>query len=549
MTSKPVTKSEPPPERRSPADPAATRTPIVPIPEVPEAATRVDAPEDPRHVEGEPRGTGGGVSDPFPPFRWPSERPAPERERLPRIVSPSPARRLRLGVAAAGVVLATAIYLVPSPEGLAVEGKAAFAVFVACIALWITNALPIGVTGLLAVALLAVTGGLEPAEAYAAFGNSAVFFILGVFIFAAGIIQSGLSKRMALAFLQRFQRGPYTLAAGMMLTAAFLTVWMPAQATAAMLFPITVEIARAAKLEKGSSPYGRVLFLSAAWGAMIGSNASMLGSARAPLALGLLEEGFGTTIGFDAWIAASGPVVVLGLIVGLLVLRFAYRTEAVELGAARSVIAEGVAALGSMGPRQARVAIVTAATIAAWILLGGVIDRAAVALLAAVAMFAVGVLRWNDLEGYVQWGIVLMYGGAIAVGVAIDRTGAAEWLVSGLLDGVRLPPYVAIAGLALLMVALSEVMSNAAAVAVLLPLAFTLTGPLGLTPTAMVLTTCIGAGLAFTLPISSAPNTLAYSSGYVGMRDMMLVGSVMTAVQISILMLVAWLYWPMLGLI
>jgi len=76
------------------------------------------------------------------------------------------------------------------------------------------------------------------------------------------------------------------------------------------------------------------------------------------------------------------------------------------------------------------------------------------------------------------------------------------------------------------------------------PCTFTLSAPLGLTPTAIVLTTCIGTGLAFTLPISSAPNTIAFASGYVRMRDMLVVGSVMTAAQLTILLLVAWLYWP-----
>src|SRR5690606_12722427 len=163
--------------------------------------------------------------------------------------------------------------------------------------------------------------------------------------------------------------------------------------------------------------------------------------------------------------------------------------------------------------------------------------------------FASGVLRWQDLEGYVQWGIVLMYGGAIAVGVAVHRSGAGEWLVGGIVRDAQLSPYIALAGLAILGVLLSEVMSNAAAVAVLLPLAFTLAAPLGLTPTAIVLTTCIGSGLAFTLPISSAPNTIAFASGYVRMRDMMVVGSVMTAIQLIILLLVAWLYWPRIGII
>jgi sodium-dependent dicarboxylate transporter 2/3/5 len=322
---------------------------------------------------------------------------------------------------------------------------------------------------------------------------------------------------------------------------------MPNQATAAMLFPITLEIARAAKLQQGSSSYGRVLFLALAWGAMIGANASILGSARVPLALELYEQRFGATITFAQWVLASTPVVVAGLVVGLLVLRLSYRTEAVNLEGARRSIAEGVARLGPIGARQLRVAAVMAVTITAWILLNGHVDRAAVAIIGAVCMFALGGLHWRDLDGYVQWGIVLMYGGAIAIGVAIDRSGAGGWLVSGLLGRVALGPVAALAALAVLAVALSEVMSNAAAVAVLLPLAFTLSASLGLSPAIMVLTACFGAGLAFTLPISSAPNTIAYASGYVSMRQMALVGSIMTVAQVALLLFVQWAYWPLLG--
>src|SRR5690606_5188190 len=140
-----------------------------------------------------------------------------------------------------------------------------------CTALWISNAIPIGITGLLAVALLGLSGAMTPAEAFAAFGNSAVFFILGVFIIAAALMRTGLSKRCALLFLSRFGSTPHGLATGMMLAAACATMWMPAQATAAMLFPIAFELARAMRLRPGASPYGKVLFLSLAWGAMIGS--------------------------------------------------------------------------------------------------------------------------------------------------------------------------------------------------------------------------------------------------------------------------------------
>jgi sodium-dependent dicarboxylate transporter 2/3/5 len=142
-----------------------------------------------------------------------------------------------------------------------------------------------------------------------------------------------------------------------------------------------------------------------------------------------------------------------------------------------------------------------------------------------------------------------MYGGAIAVGVAIDRSGAATWLLEGFVRDIHPPVIVAVAGLAVLAVGLSEFMSNAAAVAVLLPLAFALAVPLGASPQAVVLTTSFAAGLAFTLPISSAPNTIAYASGYVSMRDMFVVGSIMTCAQLLLLLLLAWLYWPRIGLI
>ena len=480
-------------------------------------------------------------------FEWPADRPedgSADRRKAP------PTRgegRLRRWLAILGCAIGTAIVFAPAPPGLEPAGKASFAVFVIAVTLWVTQVLPIGVTGLLAVALLGVLGGLEPAEAYAAFGNPAVFFILCVFIMAAALIHSGLSKRLALLFLRRFEGSPFRLAAGIMSVAAFMTVWMPNQATAAMLFPITLEIARAAGLKAGESSYGRILFLALAWGAMIGANASILGSARVPLALELYEQRFASTITFAEWLIASLPVVVIGVLVGLAVLRLSMEKEPIDLRGAQRAIEDGVRRLGPMGPMQWRVAGVMIATVAAWIFLSGQIDRAAIAVIGAVGMFALGTIKWNDLDGYIQWGIVLMYGGAIAVGVAIDRTNAANWLVSGLFDRFTLPPFVVLAGLAILSVALSEVMSNAAAVAVLLPLAFTLTDVTGIHPSLMVLTACFGAGMAFTLPISSAPNTIAYASGYVGMRNMAVLGSFMTFAQLALLLAVQWLYWPLLG--
>jgi len=494
-------------------------------------------------------GTAAEPSSAASAFQWP-------KDRAPGVVPPPPKKTRRPGygtigrwvVASSGVVGGLTVYLLPPPEGLTPAGLAACAVFLVCTTLWISDLLPIGITGLLAVALLGLTGAMPISEAYAAFGNSAVFFILGVFIIAAAMIHSGLSKHLALFFLKRFKGGAYRLSTGIMMTAAFMTIWMPAQATAAMLFPIALELSRAMGLKKNKSEYAKVLFLSLAWGAMVGSNASFLGSTRAPLALGILQRSFGETITFGQWMLASAPAVVLGLLLGLVVLRFGFKREAVDIVAGREMIETSVAELGPLTPHQFRVAGVIGATVCSWVFLGGRVDLAALALLGAVTLFAIGALKWGDLDGYVHWGIVLMYGGAIALGAAVEGSGAATWMVERVIAGVEIPPFAAVVGLALLTVVLTEFMSNAAAVAVMLPLGFSMSGQLGLDPVVIVLTCSLAAGLDFTFPFSSAPSSIVYAGGYLRMRDMLVVGSVMTLAQILLLLLVSWLYWPMIGL-
>jgi sodium-dependent dicarboxylate transporter 2/3/5 len=316
-----------------------------------------------------------------------------------------------------------------------------------------------------------------------------------------------------------------------------------------MLFPIVLELARAMGLRRHESAYAKVLFLSLAWGAMVGSNASFLGSTRAPLALGILQQTTGATITFGEWFVAAAPVVGLGIPIGLLILALGFRREAVDLAAAQRMMDESVAELGPLGAHQLRVTGIILLTVCSWVFLGGRVDLAALALLGATALFAIGALRWSDLDGYVHWGIVLMYGGAIALGSAVEGSGAAEWLVTRLIDGVTISPYLAVVGLALLTVLLTEFMSNAAAVAVMLPLGLSLAASLGLSPVVIMLTCSLAAGLDFTFPFSSAPSTIVYSSGYLRMRDMLVVGTVMTVSQVILLLLVSWLYWPRIGLL
>jgi sodium-dependent dicarboxylate transporter 2/3/5 len=195
------------------------------------------------------------------------------------------------------------------------------------------------------------------------------------------------------------------------------------------------------------------------------------------------------------------------------------------------------------------VGIVVMLTITAWIVLGHRVDLAVISILGASTLFATRAISWEEAEKRIYWNIVLMYGGAIALGVAIERTGAARWLVEQYLSGITISPLMAVVAVVVATMLLSEFMSNVAAVAVMLPLAFSLGNQLGASPMALTLAASIGAGLDFALPFSSAPNTIVFASGYLRMTDVVKAGGVMTLLSVLIVVLVAWFWWPLIGLV
>ncbi|MCK4829768.1 anion permease, partial [bacterium] len=226
-------------------------------------------------------------------------------------------KRIKHSVFIFSLIIAIMAVILPTPAGLSRPAQNCLAVFVLCIALWVTALIPISITGLLAIVLLPALKVIDSRTAFSLFGSSPVFFILGVFIMAAALMKTGLSSRMALFFLTKFDRGPRSLIAGILLSSAFLSFWMPEHAVAAMMLPIVLEIARALKLEPIVSDYGKALFLSLAWGAIIGGVGTLLGGARNPLAIGILQQTFDMNITFLQWVIAAVPIVFVLLIIAL----------------------------------------------------------------------------------------------------------------------------------------------------------------------------------------------------------------------------------------
>jgi len=460
-----------------------------------------------------------------------------------------PIRLHKLVLVAAALALIVIIMTHEPPGGMTTAGRNALAIFVLCLSLWVTNLIPLAATSLLAIALIPLLGVMQPARAFSFFGNQAVFFLLGVFLLTATMIRTGLSKRVALLFLERFDRSPRFLIFGILVSCAFFALWMPEHAVAAMMFPIVLEVSSQLDLKPHQSRYGKALFLSLAWGAIIGGVGTFLGGARAPLAVGLLQESYGQTITFLQWAKAALPVVVLMVPLATVHLMLLFPPDIGEVKKARHFLRQELDRIGPMTAREKRMGLLILATILAWILLGHRVGLAEISILAAIMLFILKIVHWNEIEDYVNWSVIVMYGGAIAIGKALMETRAVESLILGYLPFDQIPAFAILVILAVISILLTEGISNAAAVAVLIPLGFAIGNKYGLSPLIIVFAVTIPAGLPFCLPMGSPPNAISYSAGYYSIREMVRAGIFMNLAAILVLMLIMRFYWPLIGLV
>jgi sodium-dependent dicarboxylate transporter 2/3/5 len=458
------------------------------------------------------------------------------------------ARRRALSIVIAFAVC-VAIFLSPTPDGLTPEGQNAIAIFALCMVLWVSNALPLSVTSLLAIVLLPTLRVLPANRSFELFGSPVVFFILGAFILAAALMRSGLSTRLALAFLRRFGGSPRSLLAGVIFVGGFLSFWMPQHAVAALLFPIVIEIAHALELQPVRSRYGRALMLALSWGAVIGGVATFLGGARNPLALGILRQHYNLSITFVEWLLAVAPFSIALMICAYLLLVRDFGIDVEDVTKARKALDLKARALGPLSRREKGVGIVMVVTIAAWITTGHVVGLASISILAAVALFVLNLLDWKSVEEYVNWGVILMYGGAIALAAALHESGGARWIARLAADRIAgASPFWTLMAFAVAAAFLTEAISNVAAVALILPICFGLVEGTGVSPVAVVFVVAVPAGLAFALPMGTPANAIAYSSGYYRLRDSFVAGAILKVIALVLFMLFVKFYWPLLGI-
>ena len=414
---------------------------------------------------------------------------------------------------------------------------------------WVSEPVPIPVTSLLGPALAAVCGVGTPAEIFAPFGDPIVLFFLGSFVLAEAMAGSGLDRRIALAILRRkaFAASPARLLVGFAVLTAGISAWLNNTATTAMLYPIGLSVLSALARGAGGRPlrFGTALMLTLAYASSIGGIATPVGTAPNLIALGQLESLTKLRIPFFHWMVVAAPIAVAMLAILVGYLRWALPPDVPATAAAEELAAE-TAGRGPLTRAERNVLLAFGLTVSGWVLPGALavwlgsesqvfraaqrfLPESAVAILGAALLFVLPVdwtarrftLSWSDAVR-IDWGTLLLFGGGLALGGAMFRTGLSQAMGEGIVAWTGARSLVALTFLfAAVAIALTETTSNTATATMLSPLAIAAAQAAGVSPIPPAMAVAIGASMAFMLPVSTPPNAIVYGSGQIPITAML----------------------------
>ncbi len=459
------------------------------------------------------------------------------------------------------MIVGAVLLQLPLPQGLSHEGAIVLTMSVVATILFITEPIPLPTVALLIIVGQVLLLGLDSTKVAKTLMTDSVLFIMGSLMLAVAVVKQQLDKRIAWLIVRMTGTRTVNICFGITLVSGILASFVGEHTVAAMMLPVGITLITLTSDDpRRVRRLAAVLLLSISYGCSVAGIGTPSGGARNAIMIGYWKEFFYDPtnpetrqflIDYVKWMAYAYPLFLVQLPFVTLVLFTAFKPEYKYLNRAVAKLRTQVEAQGPLRPADWMAILIFFAVLIGWIFFSQDLGMGTIALMGAALFLIAGLVRWEEINNGVNWGVVLLYAAAISLGVEMKVTGGAEWIAETFL--AALTPIGADSGIglwaavSLLTTGVTNTMSNGAAVAVLGPIVLKLATVAGESPIILGFITAVSSAFAYLTVVGTPACTIVYASGYLKTTDFLIVGWRMVIVSTIILLLAATFYWPLIG--
>lgn len=464
-----------------------------------------------------------------------------------------------------GPLLFFITYFFTSPENMGTEARAVLAITLWVATWWITEAIPIPVTSLLPILLFPLTGVMEAEATASSYGSDIIFLFLGGFLIAIAMEKWDLHKRIAMVIISLIGTSTQRILLGFMFATGFLSMWVSNTAAVMMMVPmglaISTQVANQLKGEQKEevSKFEKALIFGIGYAGTIGGLGTLIGTPPNIIFAAQVKELFDMEISFASWMMIGLPLVFLLLLFAWLYLgKYAFPLKMKELPGGKDIILKERATLGRTTFEEKAVAVVFVVTATMWITrefiwkhIFPLLTDGMIAIAAAIVLFSLPtsrkhtsrILNWKDAKD-IPWGVLLLFGGGLAIAKGFRDTGLSEWIGNQLYVLNEFHPLIIISISTLLVLFLTEFTSNTATATMILPVLASLALSLWIHPFALMVPAAMAANCAFMMPVATPPNAIIFGTGKLKITEMIRVGFIVNIFSFILLVAVSFYLLP-----
>lgn len=455
-----------------------------------------------------------------------------------------------------GPILFLIVLLLPTPL-LNKEGDAVIAVALWMVIWWISEAVSISVTALLPLLLFPLLDIMPIAEVGNNYGSPIIFLFFGGFVMALALEKVNLHRRIALNIIKITGTTPNKVVLGFMIATAALSMWISNTATAVVMLPIAMSVIKllvddSDGFTQKDKNFSISVMLGIAFSANAGGIATVIGTPPNSILIGLLENEYQIEISFLKWMAFGLPFSIIMIALSYITLvHLIFPSKGLNFTASKEVIKNELEKLGPTAPKEKMVLVIFGVTVSLWIfrtLINAALPNLGltdtmISIFAAIALFSIPfnlkkgdfILQWKDTEK-LAWGILILFGGGLALANGMSVTGIVDRVSQAIAAG-NFSVSMTAGLLIVLMLFMTELMSNVALVAVLAPVVAGIAIGLGLPIVYLLIPVTMASSCAFMLPMATPPNAIVFASGFIEVKDMVKAGIILNLVAVLLLIL------------